>query len=154
MASEFTRSLDAGAAGRGCCSNPPPEEDSPLGYVDQDPTILGEIFDIHDQRMRQEFLGQCDFIASQFRELDKKLDERFQRLEKHMDERFQRFEKRFDQLESRWRISKFYLRTLRHSPNMATSIECIGLSVPSRSARRQVAPISLCGRLILKYPKT
>ncbi|KAL8896777.1 MAG: hypothetical protein Q9207_007540 [Kuettlingeria erythrocarpa] len=82
---------------------PPSEDDPPLEYVDRSLTILGRTFDASNERMRQEFLSQREFIASQFREVDKrfqevekKMDGRFQEMEKKMDGRFQEMEKKMD----------------------------------------------------------
>ncbi len=74
---------------------PPSEEDPPLEYVDRSLTILGRTFDAYNQKMQQEFLGQREFIASQFREVEKQVDERF----KQVDERFKQVGRRFEELE-------------------------------------------------------
>jgi DNA repair exonuclease SbcCD ATPase subunit len=82
---------------------PPSEDDPPLKYVDRSLMVLGRTFDAHNQRMRQEFLDQREFIASQFRGVDKKLEEvekkldgRFAEVEKKMDGRFAEVEKKMD----------------------------------------------------------
>ena len=96
-----------GKLARDAARTPPSEEDSPFGYVDQSLMIIGRTFDSHDQQMRQEFLGQREFIASQFKEVDerfkeveKKIDGRFKEVEKKMDGRFEEVDRRFDQQES------------------------------------------------------
>ena len=64
--------------------------------------------------MQQEFLSQREFIASQFREVEKKWDERFtqgfkqvdgrfEQLEKKMDERFEQVDERFKQVDERFK---------------------------------------------------
>ena len=95
---------------------PPSEDDPPLEYVDRSLSILGRTFDAYNQRMQQEFLGQREFIASQFREVEKKMDERFQKVdrrfeevEKKMDERFQKVDRRFDKQEGEIRDVKVQL---------------------------------------------
>ena len=80
---------------------PPSEDDSPLEYIDRSLTILGRTFDAHNQRMQQEFLGQREFIASQFREVEKKMDGRFEEVEKKMDERFKQVDGRFEEVEKK-----------------------------------------------------
>ena len=108
MEYKFTRSLVVmGKLAGDAARTPPSEEDSPFGYVDQSLLIMGRTFDSHDQRMRQEFLGQREFIASQFKEVDerfkeveKKMDGRFKEMEKKMDGRFKEVDRRFDQQES------------------------------------------------------
>jgi hypothetical protein len=62
---------------------PPSEDDPTLEYVDRSLMVLGRTFDAYNQRMRQEFLGQRDFVASQFREVEKKMDGRFQQVDRH-----------------------------------------------------------------------
>ena len=93
---------------RDTARTPPSEEDSPFEYVDRSLTILGRTFEMHGERMRQEFLGQRDFIATQFREVEKKMDGRFQEVEKKMDGRFQEVEKkmdgRFQEVDERFKI--------------------------------------------------
>jgi len=51
--------------------------------------------------MRQEFLGQREFIATQFKQIEKKMDGRFQEVEKKMDEWFQEVDGRFQELEKK-----------------------------------------------------
>ncbi len=57
---------------------------------------------MHDERMRQEFLDQRDFIASQFRKVKKKMNERF----KEINKRFQNVNHRFNKQESEIRDIK------------------------------------------------
>ena len=76
---------------------PPSEDDPPLEYVDRSLTIVGRTFDAYSQRMQQEFLGQREYIASQFREVEKKMDRRFEEMEKRMNGRFEEVEKRMDE---------------------------------------------------------
>ena len=65
-------------------------------YLDRSLAILGRTFDTYDQRIRQEFLGQREFTASQFREVEKKMDGRFEEVEKKIDGRFKEVEKKMD----------------------------------------------------------
>ena len=106
MEYKFTRSLVVmGKLARDASRTPPSEEDSPFGYVDQSLTILGRTFDSHDQRMRQEFLGQRDFIATQFKEVEKKMDGRFKEMDgrfKEMDGRFKEMDGRFEEVDERF----------------------------------------------------
>ena len=98
MEYKFTRSLVViGKLARDAARTPPSEEDSPFGYVDQSLTILGRTFDSYDQRMQQEFLGQRGFIATQFKEVEKKIDGRF----KEMDGRFEEVDERFNKMEKK-----------------------------------------------------
>ena len=62
------------------------EDDSPFEYVDRSLTILSRTFDAYNQRMQQEFLDQREFIASQFREVEKKMNERFQKVDRRFEE--------------------------------------------------------------------
>ncbi|KAL8644825.1 MAG: hypothetical protein Q9210_007052 [Variospora velana] len=88
---------------------PPSEDHPPFEYIDRSLTILGRTFDAHSQRMQREFLGQREFIASQFREVEKKMDGRFEEMdgrfeemEKKMDERFEQIDRRFEQIDRRF----------------------------------------------------
>ena len=76
---------------------PPSEEDSPLEYVDRGLTILGRTFDSHSERLRQEFLGQREFIASQIKEVEAKINGRF----KEMDGRFEEIDGRLKEMENK-----------------------------------------------------
>jgi hypothetical protein len=97
MEYKFTRSVVVmGQLAKESSRTPPSEGDSPFEYVDRSLMILGRTFDMHGERMRQEFLGQRDFIASQFREVEKKMDGRFEEVEKKMDGRFEEVEKKMD----------------------------------------------------------
>lgn len=58
--------------------------------------VLMRTFDTYDQRLRQEFLAQQEFIASQFGECEKRMDGRFEEMEKRMDGRFGKMEKKMD----------------------------------------------------------
>jgi len=80
---------------------PPSDEDPPLVYIDRSLTILGRTLDTHNQRMRQEFLGQRDFISYQF----PKVDRRFEEVENKMDKRMRA------QLDQMQKISRNFLRT-------------------------------------------
>ena len=81
---------------------PPSEDGPPLEYVDRSLTILGRAFDTYNQKMQREFLSQREFIASQFREVEKKMDGRFQEVEEKMNERFQEVNERFQKLDRRF----------------------------------------------------
>lgn len=59
--------------------------------------------------MRQEFLDQREFIASQFREVEKKMDGRFEEVEKKMGGRCVEVDRRFDKQESEIRDIKAQL---------------------------------------------
>ncbi|KAL2040405.1 hypothetical protein N7G274_006848 [Stereocaulon virgatum] len=104
MEYKFKHSLVVmGQLARDTARTPPSEDDSPLEYVDRSLTILGRTFDAYNQRMRQEFLSQREFTASQFRgvekkieEVEKKMDRRFEEVEKKMDRRFEEVEKKMD----------------------------------------------------------
>lgn len=82
---------------RDTARTPLSEEDPPFKYIDRSLTILGRTFDMHGERMRQEFLGQRDFITTQFQEVEKKMDRRF----KEVDERFKEVDKRFKEVDER-----------------------------------------------------
>ena len=102
MEFKFKRSLVVmGQLARDAARTPPSEDEPPLEYVDQSLTILGRTFEIYDQKIRQEFLGQRDFIASQFREVDKMMDGRFKEFEKKMDGRFKEVDERFKEAEKK-----------------------------------------------------
>ena len=75
---------------------PPSNDNPPLEYVDRSLTILGRVSNVHDQRIQQEFLVQRQFIASEIREVEKKMDGRFEEMEKKMDGRFEEMEKKMD----------------------------------------------------------
>ncbi|KAI9808023.1 MAG: hypothetical protein M1827_007548 [Pycnora praestabilis] len=95
MEFNFKRSLVVmGQLAQDAARTPPSEDEPPLEYVDQSLTILGRTFETYNQKIRQEFLGQRDFIASQFREVEKKMDGRFEEVEKKMDGRFEEVEKK------------------------------------------------------------
>ena len=98
MEYKFTRSLVViSQLARDAARTPPSDEESPFSYVDQSLTILGRTFDSYNQRMRQEFLGQRDFIATQLKEVEKKIDGRF----KEVDGRFEKIDERFDKVEKK-----------------------------------------------------
>ena len=84
---------------RDAARTPPADGDSSLQYVDRSLTILGRTFDIHNQRMRQEFLDQRDFITNQFRATEDKTKQRFGEVEQQMKQRFGEVEQRFEQME-------------------------------------------------------
>lgn len=82
---------------------PPADEDLPFDYIDKSLTILGRTFDIQNQQMHRESIREREFMANEFRgldrrliELEKKVDERFQEFERKVDGRFQKFEKMVD----------------------------------------------------------
>jgi DNA anti-recombination protein RmuC len=102
---------------QGTARTPLSEGDPPFEYVDRSLTILGRTLDTHDERIRQEFLGQHNFIASQFREVDrrfeeveKKMDRRFEEMDeqlkdvnKKMDERFKETDKKIEEMNKKMR---------------------------------------------------
>jgi len=97
MEYNFTRSVVVmGQLAKESSRTPPPTGSSPFEYVDQSLTILGRTLDTHSQRIRQESLGQRDFIAAQFREFEKKVDGRFTEMDKKFDVRFKEMDKKFD----------------------------------------------------------
>jgi len=101
---EFTRSYAvikqlAGDSAR----TPPSEGDSPFGYVDRSLTILGRTFDTHSQRIRQEFLGQREFIASQSRGMEKRIDRQFEQTVKRSEEMERSIEKRFERVDRQFK---------------------------------------------------
>jgi hypothetical protein len=116
---------------------PPSEHDPPLEYVDRSLTILGRTLDAYNQRMREEFLGQRGFIASQFREVEKKMDERFQKVEKKMDGRFEEVEKRFQAVDRRFDKQENEIRDVKVQLENAAAITRNG------RLRRMHQPINL-----------
>jgi hypothetical protein len=83
---------------------PPSDKDPPFDYVDKSLTILGYTFDIQSQWTRRGSVSEREFIANEFRgvdrrlvELDKKTDGRFQQMENKMDRGFQEVENKMDQ---------------------------------------------------------
>ena len=97
MEYNFTRSVVViGQLAKESSRTPPPTGSSPFEYVDQSLTILGRTLDTHSQRIRQESLGQRDFIAAQFREFEKKVDGRFTEMDTKFDGRFKEMDKRVD----------------------------------------------------------
>lgn len=103
MEFNFKRSLVVmGQLAQDAARTPPDENGPPLEYVDRSLTILGRTFETYDQRMRQEFLGQRDFIASQFREVEKKMDGRFEEVEKKIDGRSKEVDGRFKEVDGRF----------------------------------------------------
>ena len=57
---------------------PPSQDQPPFEYIDQSLTILGRTFDSYNQRIWEEFLSQRQFIASEFRSVEKNVDKRFE----------------------------------------------------------------------------
>lgn len=89
---------------------PPTDEDKSLQYVDRSLTILGRTFDVHNQRMRQEFFDQRDFIAGQFGAVDNRFEEtknnisgRFEEIENKIDQRFKGISQRFEEADRKMR---------------------------------------------------
>lgn len=107
---------------------PPSEDDPPLEYVDQSLTILGRTFDTHNQRIRQEFLGQRDFIASQFREVEKKTNERLGEMEKKMDGRFKEVDGRFEEM------NKLFQKIDRRFDRLESEIRDIKVQIENAAA--------------------
>jgi len=97
MAYNFTRSrVVIRQLAQATARTPPSEEDPPFEYVDRSLTILGRTSDIHSERMRQEFLSQREFIATQIKEVENKMDGRFKDVENKMDGRFKEVENKMD----------------------------------------------------------
>jgi len=97
MEFNFKRSLVVmGQLAQAAARTPPSEDDPPLEYVDRSLTVLGWMFDAYNQKIGQEFLSQREFIASQFREVDRRFEEMEKKMEKRMDGRFEEMEKRID----------------------------------------------------------
>ena len=144
----FTRSLVVmGKLAREAARTPPPEEDSPFEYIDQSLTILGRTFDRHDQKIQQEFLGQREFIASQFKTVDerfkqvderfKQVDERFKEMEQKMDRRFNEVDERFKEIDRRFDKQDSEIRDIRVQLENAAAITRNG------RLRRMHQPINL-----------
>jgi len=115
---EFTRSYAvinqlAGDSAR----TPPSEGDSPFGYVDRSLTILGRTFDTYSQRIRHEFLGQREFIASESRGMEKRIDRQFEQTVKRSEEMERSMEKRFE------RVDRQFEQTVKRSEEMERSME-------------------------------
>jgi len=95
----------------------PSKGDSPFYYIDRSLTILGRTFDTYSQRIRYEFLGQREFIASQFEqtikrseEMERKnekqfeqVDRQFEQTVKRSEEMEKRIEKRFEQVDRQFK---------------------------------------------------
>ena len=82
---------------RDAARTPPTEEDSPFTYIDQSLTILGRNFDVYNQRLNHEFLGQRRLNATQIQEAEGKAEEYFKGLNgqiKELDQRCYDIEKR------------------------------------------------------------
>ncbi|KAL9124215.1 MAG: hypothetical protein Q9217_006434 [Psora testacea] len=98
MEYQFKHSLVVmGQLAKDTARTPPSENDPPFEYVDRSLTILGRTFDANNQKMQQEFLSQREFIASQFRGVEKKIEE----VEKKMDGRFEEVDSRFEEVEKK-----------------------------------------------------
>ncbi|MCJ1383633.1 hypothetical protein MMC17_006747 [Xylographa soralifera] len=99
MAYKFTHScVVIGKLARDAARTPPPDGE-PFEFIDRSLTILGRTFDTYDERMRQEFLGQREFIASQSRGVDL----RFEEIENKMNRRFDEVDKRFDEVDKKFK---------------------------------------------------
>lgn len=124
MEYQFKHSLVVmGQLAKDAARTPPSEDDPPFEYVDRSLTILGRTFDANNQKMRQEFLSQREFIASQSRgieekikEVEKKMDGRFEEvdgrfgeMEKKMDGRFEKVDERFQKVDDDIRDIKAHL---------------------------------------------
>ena len=118
---KFTRSLVVmGQLAQDIARTPPHEDDPYLEYVDRSLAVVGRTFNGYDQKIRQEFLAQREFIASQSREVERRMDGRFeevscrfQELEKKMDERFEEVDRRFQKVDRRFDKLEGELRDLR-----------------------------------------
>ncbi len=106
----FERSLVVmGQLAQATARTPPSKDHPPLEYIDRSLTVLGRTFDAYNQRIGQEFLSQREFIASQFRvvdrrveEVENKMDRRFEEMEKKMDGRFEEVNGRFEEVNGRF----------------------------------------------------
>lgn len=116
---------------------PPSEDEPPLEYVDRSLTILGRTFETYNQKIRQEFLGQRDFIASQFREVEKKMDGRFEEVEKKMDGRFKEVDERLQKVDRRFDMQERGIRDVKVQLENAAAITRNG------RLRRMHQPINL-----------
>ena len=134
---------------------PPSEDDPPLEYVDRSLTILGRAFDANSQRMQQEFLSQREFIASQFREVEKRwderfkqgfkqVDERFEQLEKKMDERFEQVDERFKKVDERFeKVDHRFDKVDSEFRDMKVQLENAAAITRNGRLRRMHQPINL-----------
>ena len=108
MEYKFSHSLVVmGQLAKEAARTPPSEDHSPFEYVDRSLTVLGRTFNTHSQRMRHEFLGQREFIASQFRDVEKRMDGRFEEVDRRFEEMDKRMRHFFDQVQ---RASRNFLR--------------------------------------------
>ena len=105
MEFKFNRSFVVmGQLAQDTARTPPSKDDEPFEYVDQGLTILGRSCDAYNQRMRQEFLIQRQFVASEIREVDTRMDGRFVEFEKKMDGRFEEVDRRFEEVNRRFEV--------------------------------------------------
>jgi low affinity Fe/Cu permease len=96
MEFKFKRSLAVmGQLAQNAGLTPPSEYDPPFEYLDRSLEILARTC-----LKRQDVLDQREFVASQIREVERKLNERLRDLEKERNERFnvdERFEKVYEE---------------------------------------------------------
>lgn len=96
---KFKRSLVVmGELAQDTARTPPSEDDPPLEYIDRSLTILGRTVDANNQKLQREFVSQREFIASEIREVEKRMDGRLEGLEKRMDGRFEQVDRRFKEV--------------------------------------------------------
>lgn len=133
---------------------PPSEDDPSIEYVDRSLTILGRSHDTLEQRMQQEFLGQCEFIASEIRRVEKKMDERFEEVDGRFDELEKKMDGRFDKQEGEIRDVKVQLENAAVVTRNGRLRRMISLSTSSKSSNLPVTPTSSCGLLIPKCLST
>ncbi|MCJ1245701.1 hypothetical protein MMC30_002905 [Trapelia coarctata] len=89
---------------------PPSEVDPPFEYLDRSLTILGRTFGVHNQRMEQELLGQCEYIerqvhggiVSKIDERFREADGRFDEMENKVDRRFEEVDRKFEEVDRRF----------------------------------------------------
>ena len=154
MEHQFKHSLVVmGQLAKDTARTPPSEDDPPFEYLDRSLTILGRTFDANNERMRQEFLSQREFIASQFREVEKKMDGRFEEVEKKMDGRFEEVEKkmdgRFEEVDGRFQKQESEIQDVKAQlENLAVQFENSAATTRNGRLRRMHQPINL-----IKVPK-
>ena len=126
-----------GQLARDAARTPPSANEPPFEYVDRSLTILGRTFDTHNQKLRQEFLGQRDFIASQFREVEQKMEKKMDGRFKEVDGRFEEVNKQFQRVDHRLNVQEVEMRNIKILLENAAAITRNG------RLRRMHQPINL-----------
>ena len=101
--------------------------------------------------MRQEFLSQREFIASEFREVEKKMNGRFEEFERKMDGRFEEVNKRFEKVDERFeKVDERFQEVHRRFDRQGSEIRDIKVQLENAAAitrngrlRRMHQPINL-----------